>query len=117
MPEPYDLDDDPPRRRRREDDDDYDDRPRRPRRRRNEDDDRPRGPETNGAASAAVVLGIIALLPTIIGVGMIVAGGGDGGWMAMFGSMVLWLSGLLGLPATICGGIGEGESVIVKVGD
>src|SRR5262245_9997726 len=106
MPEPYELDDDPPRRRRREDDDDYDDRPRRPRRRRNEDDDRPRGPETNGAASAAVVLGIIALLPTIIGVGMIVAGGGDGGWMPMLGSMVLWLSGLLGLPATICGGIG-----------
>src|SRR5262245_53378676 len=66
-------DNDPPRRRRYEDDDDFDDRPRRR---------RPGGPEpVNGLATAALILGILALCT----------------------------GPLLGIPALICGAIAMGR--------
>jgi len=91
-----DYDDDRPRRRDR----DYDERPRRPNR---DDADRPAA--SNGLANASLVLGVLALLLTLVGIAFIVGGDSDS-WAAMLGALTMCVSGLIGLPAIICGGIG-----------
>jgi prepilin-type processing-associated H-X9-DG protein len=48
------------------------------------------------------VLGLLALVTALIGGGLLIVGD----WTGLIGSLILCVSGLVGLPALICGGIG-----------
>ncbi|OWK36333.1 DUF1559 domain-containing protein [Fimbriiglobus ruber] len=104
-----DDDFDRPRRRPRSDDDDD-----RPRQRPDDDDDRwddrPRRPQTNGVATAALVLGVLSLCGAVTAVPAIICGGiglsransrgGSGMGMAIAG-LILGVFGLIAVPIMI----------------